>query len=221
MDGAEGLDGVYVLAATSRPDLIDSALLRPGRLDKSLLCGMPDKQERIEILKAVSQRVSVSPSVDWEEIAAATEDFSGADLQALVYNAHLEVIHASISHAMEHNAVDNSSPNEDPIEFKTIGGPSNSKSNSKAEQSALEKRLRKIKQALQPRRSIVAVASEAKKHEITSEHIQRVLKTMRPSVSSEERRRLDRIYRAFVSDRDGNLSAPPDGSGVGNRVTLG
>lgn len=49
MDGAQGLDGVYVLAATSRPDLIDPALLRPGRLDKSLLCDMPDSSERSEV----------------------------------------------------------------------------------------------------------------------------------------------------------------------------
>ena len=49
MDGAQGLDGVYVLAATSRPDLIDSALLRPGRLDKSILCDMPNEQERLEV----------------------------------------------------------------------------------------------------------------------------------------------------------------------------
>jgi peroxin-1 len=49
MDGAQGLEGVYVLAATSRPDLIDPALLRPGRLDKSLLCDMPDMAERLEV----------------------------------------------------------------------------------------------------------------------------------------------------------------------------
>ena len=49
MDGAQGLDGVYVLAATSRPDLIDSALLRPGRLDKAILCDMPNEQERLEV----------------------------------------------------------------------------------------------------------------------------------------------------------------------------
>ena len=49
MDGAQGLDGVYVLAATSRPDLIDSALLRPGRLDKAILCDMPSQQERLEV----------------------------------------------------------------------------------------------------------------------------------------------------------------------------
>lgn len=49
MDGAEGLEGVYVLAATSRPDLIDPALLRPGRLDKSLLCSMPTVEERHDV----------------------------------------------------------------------------------------------------------------------------------------------------------------------------
>lgn len=49
MDGAEGLEGVYVLAATSRPDLIDPALLRPGRLDKALFCGMPTFEERLEV----------------------------------------------------------------------------------------------------------------------------------------------------------------------------
>lgn len=51
MDGAEGLSGVHILAATSRPDLIDSALLRPGRLDKLILCGMPNATERLEVLK--------------------------------------------------------------------------------------------------------------------------------------------------------------------------
>ena len=49
MDGAQGLDGVYVLAATSRPDLIDPALLRPGRLDKALLCDMPDEEDRLDV----------------------------------------------------------------------------------------------------------------------------------------------------------------------------
>lgn len=50
MDGAEGLDsGVFVLAATSRPDLVDPALLRPGRLDKALLCDMPDLQDRVDV----------------------------------------------------------------------------------------------------------------------------------------------------------------------------
>ncbi|KAK5050847.1 hypothetical protein LTR84_003406 [Exophiala bonariae] len=95
MDGAEGLDGVYVLAATSRPDLIDPALLRPGRLDKSLLCDMPDMDDRLDILRAVSVKLALTPEVDNKllSVAARTEGFSGADLQALMYNAHLEAIH--------------------------------------------------------------------------------------------------------------------------------
>lgn len=101
MDGAEGLSGVYVLAATSRPDLIDPALLRPGRLDKSLLCDMPGLEERIDILKAVTRKLHLAPSVletgnqgeNLREIAARTEGYSGADLQAVVYNAQLEAIH--------------------------------------------------------------------------------------------------------------------------------
>lgn len=95
MDGAEGLDGVYVLAATSRPDLIDPALLRPGRLDKSLLCDMPDMNDRLDILKAVSTKLNLRPEVENRllSVAQRTEGFSGADLQALMYNAHLEAIH--------------------------------------------------------------------------------------------------------------------------------
>ena len=93
LDGAEGLDGVYVLAASSRPDLIDPALLRPGRLDKAVCCPMPDIVNRKGILEAVARNVKVSDDVDWGDWAGRTEGFSGADLQALVYNANLEAVH--------------------------------------------------------------------------------------------------------------------------------
>ncbi|KAI5465960.1 P-loop containing nucleoside triphosphate hydrolase protein [Mariannaea sp. PMI_226] len=98
MDGAEGLSGVYVLAATSRPDLIDPALLRPGRLDKSLLCDMPNLEDRVDIIKALFQKIRLSDELaesdePLTDIARRTEGFSGADLQALVSNAQLEAIH--------------------------------------------------------------------------------------------------------------------------------
>ncbi|KAK2755508.1 Peroxisome biosynthesis protein pex1 [Arachnomyces sp. PD_36] len=95
MDGAEGLSGVYVLAATSRPDLIDPALLRPGRLDKSLLCDMPSHSDRVDIIQALSKKLKLSDEVlsHIDDIAHRTEGYSGADLQAVVYNAHLESIH--------------------------------------------------------------------------------------------------------------------------------
>ncbi len=50
LDGVEGRDGIFVMAATSRPDLVDVALLRPGRIDKSVYCGFPNRDERIEII---------------------------------------------------------------------------------------------------------------------------------------------------------------------------
>ncbi|KAK4500258.1 hypothetical protein PRZ48_008447 [Zasmidium cellare] len=100
MDGAEGLSGVYVLAATSRPDLIDPALLRPGRLDKSLICDMPNEEDRLDILQAISNKLKLDPAVtegtgpqSLQEVAKSTEGYSGADLQAVMYNAHLDAIH--------------------------------------------------------------------------------------------------------------------------------
>ena len=101
MDGAEGLSGVYVLAATSRPDLIDPALLRPGRLDKSLLCDMPSLDDRLDIVRALSKKLSISQDIldatyqpeSLLEVAHRTAGYSGADLQAVIYNAHLEAIH--------------------------------------------------------------------------------------------------------------------------------
>ncbi|KAJ0108525.1 Peroxisome biosynthesis protein PAS1 [Diaporthe amygdali] len=97
MDGAEGLSGVYVLAATSRPDLIDPALLRPGRLDKSILCDFPNLEERVDIIRAIGKKAKLSEAVlesdeDLAEIARRTDGFSGADLQALISNAQLEAI---------------------------------------------------------------------------------------------------------------------------------
>ncbi|XP_036372199.1 peroxisome biogenesis factor 1 [Megalops cyprinoides] len=103
LDGVEGLQGVYVLAATSRPDLIDPALLRPGRLDVSLYCPPPDQEARLEILKALTHSVSLAGDVDLEQIASATDSFTGADLKALLYNAQLEAIHSSLGAGLLHD----------------------------------------------------------------------------------------------------------------------
>ncbi|XP_061853223.1 peroxisomal ATPase PEX1 isoform X2 [Colius striatus] len=96
LDGVEGLQGVYVLAATSRPDLIDPALLRPGRLDKCLYCPPPDQSSRYDILKALSHSLPLANDVDFQELSAKTERFTGADLKALLYNAQLEAIHTNL-----------------------------------------------------------------------------------------------------------------------------
>lgn len=146
MDGAEGLDGVYVLAATSRPDLIDSALLRPGRLDKSLLCDMPTKDDRVDIMKAIARKVDLHPEVDLERWAARTDGFSGADLQALLYNAHLEAIHESINAATEEKDKDgkkdkDAGGSDGALKFTTIGGSGSKKTLSGAERQALTRKL--------------------------------------------------------------------------------
>ncbi|TRY84316.1 hypothetical protein DNTS_025427 [Danionella cerebrum] len=104
LDGVEGLTGVYVLAATSRPDLIDPALLRPGRLDKALYCPPPDQEARLEILKALTACVPLAADVNLEQIAGATEMFTGADLKALLYNAQLEAIHSSLGAKLVHDS---------------------------------------------------------------------------------------------------------------------
>ncbi|KAI5828762.1 AAA-domain-containing protein [Schizophyllum commune Tattone D] len=222
MDGAEGLEGVYVLAATSRPDLIDSALLRPGRLDKSVFCNMPTTEERKDILSAVTRKVALAPDVDLTHAAEATEGFSGADLQALLYNAHLEAVHESIARGP---AVERSSAADDEasVEYKIIGGTGAGVA-SRAEQMALQRRLQQIRAKTRrpgsTSRKGKGKAEMPDKHLVTQEHIQRVLRNARPSVAPEEQARLARIYSAFVDDRSGELPLPPETNGVGIRASL-
>jgi peroxin-1 len=118
LDGAEGLEGVYVLAATSRPDLVDPALLRPGRLDKSLLCDIPTFEERVDILKALARKLELSEDVDLDEVAERTSNYTGADLQAMLYNAHLEAVHNVISMQSEKPVNGNEIPQRSFTKFK-------------------------------------------------------------------------------------------------------
>ncbi|KAJ7147538.1 AAA family ATPase [Mycena crocata] len=89
MDGVQELLGVTVLAATNRPDAIDSALMRPGRLDRILYVGPPDQEGREEILRIRMKNMSVSPDVDITQIARMTDGCSGAEITALCQEAAL------------------------------------------------------------------------------------------------------------------------------------
>ena len=89
MDGFEGKEGVIVLAATNRPDVLDPALLRPGRFDRQVVVSLPDILGREEILHVHMSNVTTDKSVDAEVIARATPGFSGADLANLVNEAAL------------------------------------------------------------------------------------------------------------------------------------
>jgi len=89
MDGFEGNEGVIVIAATNRPDVLDPALLRPGRFDRQVIVGLPDILGREQILKVHMRKVPAGTDVDARVIARGTPGFSGADLANLVNEAAL------------------------------------------------------------------------------------------------------------------------------------
>ncbi|RLA57842.1 MAG: ATP-dependent metalloprotease, partial [Gammaproteobacteria bacterium] len=89
MDGFEANDGVIVIAATNRPDVLDPALLRPGRFDRQVVVSLPDIRGREQILKVHMRKVPLSEDVESAKIARGTPGFSGADLANLVNEAAL------------------------------------------------------------------------------------------------------------------------------------
>lgn len=101
LDGVEGRSGVYVMGATSRPDMVDPALLRPGRLDRQLYLGFPNGEERREILRAVSRKMELTSEavMALDEVAKeeGAELLTGADLQALVSTAQLQAVHEKLA----------------------------------------------------------------------------------------------------------------------------
>ena len=133
LDGLEDLQGVVVIGATNRPDMIDDALLRPGRFDRILEIPLPNKDARKEILKIHTKRKPIDNTVDLEKLSELTEKWTGADIAAMVNAAaisaikeHLSIINENTNTALKATTVgriDNSTNNDNDIE--------NSKSNSK------------------------------------------------------------------------------------------
>ncbi len=89
MDGFESNTGVILLAATNRPEILDPALLRPGRFDRQIVVDRPDKSGRLAILQVHAQNVSLATDVDLDKLAARTPGFAGADLANLINEAAL------------------------------------------------------------------------------------------------------------------------------------
>ncbi|MDR2377135.1 MAG: ATP-dependent zinc metalloprotease FtsH [Puniceicoccales bacterium] len=89
MDGFDSREGVIIIAATNRPDVLDNALLRPGRFDRQVVIDLPDLHGRCDILKVHSQKIKMKPEVILEDIARTTSGFSGADLENLLNESAL------------------------------------------------------------------------------------------------------------------------------------
>ncbi|MDR2603491.1 MAG: ATP-dependent zinc metalloprotease FtsH [Puniceicoccales bacterium] len=89
MDGFDSREGVIIMAATNRPDVLDSALLRPGRFDRQIVIDLPDLNGREEILKVHAKKIKLDKSVNLKDVARSTSGFSGADLENLLNESAL------------------------------------------------------------------------------------------------------------------------------------
>ncbi|MEA2055291.1 MAG: CDC48 family AAA ATPase, partial [Candidatus Thermoplasmatota archaeon] len=92
IDGLESMEGVVVLGATNRPDIIDQGLLRPGRFDRLVLIDAPDRKTRLEIFKIHSKEMPLAGDVDLKGLAKSCENYSGADIEALCREAAITAI---------------------------------------------------------------------------------------------------------------------------------
>jgi peroxin-1 len=182
MDGAEGLEGVYVLAATSRPDLIDPALLRPGRLDKSILCDMPTIDERIDIVKKISENIKLDSSIQSYYIADRTQGFTGADLQALLYSAQLHAINDHLSVSTQ--SINNTETPESQIKSIIIQGAISSET--------VQKNL-----SLLIGNEMNLIDEKTETVTVGLEHLERALRETKPSLWTNEHQKLLKIYNMF------------------------
>merc|ERR1712182_38713 len=107
MDGFEGNTGIIVVAATNRADVLDPALLRPGRFDRQVSVDVPDSKGRLEILKVHAKNKRVNPEISLAEIAKRVPGFSGADL-------------ANLMHEAGHAICGTLSPGHDPVQKVTV-----------------------------------------------------------------------------------------------------
>jgi cell division protease FtsH len=106
MDGFSGHEGVVVLAATNRPDVLDPALIRPGRFDRQIIIHPPDHKGRVEILKVHTRKVPLAKDVDLEQVAASTPGMTGADLANLVNEAALLAARRTRDSVSQHDLTD-------------------------------------------------------------------------------------------------------------------
>ncbi len=201
MDGAEGLKGVYVLAATSRPDLIDPALLRPGRLDKAVLCDIPSEEDRLEIIESiVSSSIEIHPSVSKINLARDMVGFSGADIQGLLYSSQLLAINERLDKKAFSSLVTDSTA----IEMDKIMIHGDITENRMREHfSGMFKNRKRDEDRTSNNLESVSFRNRCLIYNLINQiivypsHLKSVMHTTRPSILEAERRRLEGIYKKF------------------------
>lgn len=119
MDGVNALTNVTIVAATNRPDLIDKAIMRPGRLDRIVYVRLPDEKTRAEIFRIKLSKMPVADDVDVGTLVQQTEGYSGAEIQAICQEAAMYALEESLSAAViqwEHftKALENVRPRTSP-----------------------------------------------------------------------------------------------------------
>ena len=116
LDGFEPLEDVKIIAATNRPELLDAALLRPGRFDRIVEIPLPDEEGRLSILNVHTKKTPISSKISLEDIASKTEGFNGAEIKSLVVEAGVSAISKGrdkISKADFDNSLDKLSKNKE------------------------------------------------------------------------------------------------------------
>ena len=97
MDGIEDLSNVIVIGATNRPDMLDSALMRPGRFDRIVYVNVPDKKGRLSIFKIHTKNMPLDKDIDLEEFSEKTEGYTGADIESLCREAAMLALREDIN----------------------------------------------------------------------------------------------------------------------------
>ncbi|EKX74266.1 ATPase, AAA family domain containing protein [Theileria equi strain WA] len=139
MDGIKNREYVYIVAATNRPDMIDSAMLRPGRFEKLMYVPLPNYEGRIDILKKITSKVPMEKDIDLSILAQKTEGYSGADLAYLAREAGISAIEEIKSKVTGENW-------DSTKMFHKIALPENAKLNMKHFSVALTKTIPSVKQ---------------------------------------------------------------------------
>ena len=101
LDGIQARNGVIVIGATNRPEMLDLAILRPGRFDRILELGLPGPEKRVDILKLYAQRLGYDPNLSWNYLSQLTEGFSAADLAGVMNQSCLKAILLESHHTLE------------------------------------------------------------------------------------------------------------------------